>query len=311
MPNNDDTDSTNPTEKNLTWTSLLVVADDNVDDDPGDYNEFRCDYDHDDDGVFDNDDTGEGEGYCCMMVTDSWDPLVGDEYEDDDILLGHGVFDTGGNSRIHPNFFHGTLNNSLGRPYTNNNPISETHVLHRALIKSSMRIKRGDVDNSIKHYDALWCKFQRIGIHTSTDYFRLDISESLQLLLSSHDLPMLYQSTIDSITLELIFAHQIQRADVSGNIIEAVCNIDTDLYNEELNTNSIVNLVQICLQLANLQQKSFPNKWTNAVMPKLTRAGIKHPSELKHYIINTTLNPRLINSGVVVFIEPPNRDFWI
>ena len=81
----------------------------------------------------------------------------------------------------------------------------------------------------------------------------------------------------------------------SGNIIEAVCNINTDLYNEELNTNGNENLVQICLQLANLQQKSFPNKWTNAVILKLT--GIKNPVELKHYIVNKTLNPRLINTG--------------
>ena len=48
---------------------------------------------------------------------------------------------------------------------------------------------------------------------------------------------MVYQSTLDSINLKLIFAQQIQRGDYSGNIIEAVCNIDTDLYNEELDTN--------------------------------------------------------------------------
>ena len=133
--------------------------------------------------------------------------------------------------------------------------------------------------------------------HNSTYYFRIDSSESLQLLLSSSGLPMLYQSTIDSINLELIFAQQIQRADFSGNIIEAVCNSDTDLYKEELNTNGNVTLVQICLQLANLQQKSFPNKWTNAVMWKFTRTGIKSPSDLKYYIVSETLNPRLINAG--------------
>ena len=32
-------------------------------------------------------------------------------------------------------------------------------------------------------------------------------------------------------------------------------------------------------------------------MRKLTRAGIKLPSGLKHYIVNETLNPRLINAG--------------
>ena len=244
-----------------------------------------------------------------MTVTVSLDPQVDDEYEDGDIFLRHGVFDTGGNLIIHPNFFHGTLNNSIGRPYTNADPISATHVLHRALLKSSMRIKRGDIDVSIEHYDKLRCQLQRIGIHNSTDYFRFDSNESLRLLLSSHGLPMLYQSTFDSINLELIFAHQTQRADFSGNIIETVCNIDTDLYNKELNTNGTVNLFQICLQLANLQQKSFPNKWTNAVMRKLTREGINHPSELKDYIVNETLNPRLINTGGSGFHQTTQQGF--
>ena len=38
--------------------SLLVVADDDDNDDSDDYDEFRSDYDLDDDGVFDNNDTG-------------------------------------------------------------------------------------------------------------------------------------------------------------------------------------------------------------------------------------------------------------
>ena len=230
-PNNDNTDSTNLTDEDPTWMSLLAVADDD-DDDPSDYDKFRSNYDLDDDGLFDNDDTGQGEGYVCMIVTDSWYLLEDDEYGDDDILLRPGVFNVGANPSIHPNFFHGTLNGSLGRPYINNNPISNTQVLHHALLKSLMRIKRGDIDNSIKHYDTLWCKFQRIGIHNSTDYFCLDSNKSLQLLLSSSGLPMVYQSTIDSINLELIFAQQIQQADYSGNTIKAVCNIDTDLHNE-------------------------------------------------------------------------------
>ena len=124
-----------------------MVANDDVDDDPGDYDEFRSDYDLDNDGVFDNDDAGEG--YCCMTVTDSRDPHADDEYEDDDILLRHGVFDTGGNPSIHPNFFQGTLNNSIGQLYTNDDPISTTNILHRALLKSSMKNKRGDINNSI------------------------------------------------------------------------------------------------------------------------------------------------------------------
>ena len=308
IPNNDDTDSSTPTDGAHAW-SLLVVADDDVDDDPGDYDEFCSDYNLNDDGVFDNGDAREGEGYCCMTVTDLWDPHMDDEYEDDDILLRHGIFGTGGNPSIHPNFFHGTLNNNIGRPYANDDPISATNVLHSALLKSLMSIQRGDIMKSIEHYDALWCKFQQIGIHNSTDYFSLDSSESLQLLLSSHGLPLLYPSTIESINLELIFASQIQGAGFSGNIIKEVCNIDTDMYNKELDTNGNVNLVQICLQLANLQQKSFPNKWTNAVMQKLTRAGIKHPSKLKDYIIYETLNPRLTNAGDSGFNQTTQQGF--
>ena len=53
----------------------------------------------------------------------------------------------------------------------------------------------------------------------------------------------------------------------------------------------------MCLQLANLQQKSFPNKWTNAVMRKFTRANIASPSDLKYYIVSEMLNPRLITAG--------------
>ena len=200
-----------------------------------------------------------------MTVTYSWDPLEEDEYEDDAILLRHSVFNTGGNPSINPNFFHGTLNNSLGWPYTNDDLISETQVLIHGLLKSLMRIKKDNVDNPIEHYNALWCKFQQIGVHNSSNYFHLDSNESLQLLLASYGLPIIYQSTINSINLELIFAQQIQRADFSGNIIEAVCNIDTDLYNEELNTNGNGNLVQICLQLAYLDQKSSPMQ-TNGLM---------------------------------------------
>ena len=44
-------------------------------------------------------------------------------------------------------------------------------------------------------------------------------------------------------------------------------------------------------------------------MRKFTRAGIKHPSELKHYIVNTTLNPRLINAGGSGFHQTTQKGF--
>ena len=118
------------------WTSLLALADDDEDDDPGSYDEFRSNYDLDDDSVFDNDDIDNGEGYVCIAVTDSLNPPQVDEYKDDDILLRHGVFDVNGNPSIHPNFFNGVLNDSLGCPYINNNPFTPTQVLHYALLKS-------------------------------------------------------------------------------------------------------------------------------------------------------------------------------
>ena len=73
-----------------------------------------------------------------------------DEYDDDNILLRHGVFDVGDEPSIHPNFFNSTLNDSLGRPYINDDHISSTQVFHHALLKSLMRKKRGDIDNSIE-----------------------------------------------------------------------------------------------------------------------------------------------------------------
>ena len=106
-------------------------------------------------------------------------PPQPDEYKDDDILLPHGVFNVGDNPSIHPNFFNSVLNDSLGRPYNNDNPLIPTKAFHHALLKSSMRKKRGDVDKSIDHYDALKCKLQQIGIHNSTDYLSLDGVESL------------------------------------------------------------------------------------------------------------------------------------
>ena len=75
VSDNDNTNSTtNPTDGDPVQMSLLAVADDDGEDDPGDYDEFCSNYDLDDGGVFDNDDADNGEGYVCMTVTDSWLP---------------------------------------------------------------------------------------------------------------------------------------------------------------------------------------------------------------------------------------------
>ena len=206
--------TTNPTNDVHVLKLMLAMVDDDEEDDPGGYDEFCSDYDLNDDDVFVNDDVDSGDGFMCMAVTDSWDPPQANEYKDDDILLHHSVFDVNGNPSIHPNFFNGVLNDSLGRPYINDDPITPTQVFHHTLPKSSMRKKRGNVDKSIEHYNALRCKLQQIGILNSTDYFNLDSTESLRLLLSSYDLTMFYQSTIGSINFKLIFAQQIQRKTI-------------------------------------------------------------------------------------------------
>ena len=125
-----------------------------------------------------------------------------------------------------------------------------------------MRIKRGNVDNSIKYCDALRCKFRQIGIYSSTDYLKIDSCETLNLLLSNSDLPLMRPFTIDYINSEIIFAQQINKATNSSNIIQEVCDNGTGLYNEELHGNGNNTLEKICHQLACLQQKSFPNKRT-------------------------------------------------
>ena len=161
VSSNDNTNSTtNPINKDPPWMSLLALADDNGKGDPDDYNEFHSDYDLNGNTVFDNDDAGNEKRYVCMTVTDTWLPLEEDEYKDDDILLRPNVFGVSDKPSIYPNFLNGTLNDSFGCPYINDDPISNTQILFHALLKSSMRKKRDDVDNSIKHYDALCCKFQ-------------------------------------------------------------------------------------------------------------------------------------------------------
>ena len=64
VPNNDNTDSTtNPSNRDSLCMSLLMMADDDKDDDPGDCNGFFTNYDLNNDGVFDNNHTNEGERY--------------------------------------------------------------------------------------------------------------------------------------------------------------------------------------------------------------------------------------------------------
>ena len=132
--------TTNPTNGDPPWISLLAMVNDYVDNDPGDYDEFCANYDLNNDNAFDNDNAGNKESYIYMMVTDSWNPPK-DEYDDDDILVRPVMFDVGCKPSIHPNFFNGILNGNLGCSYINDDPISNTQVFHHTLLKSLMRKK--------------------------------------------------------------------------------------------------------------------------------------------------------------------------
>ena len=94
-----------------------------------------------------------------------WNTCTGDSFDkqhnNNDILLHPGVLsEVVLVHSIHPNFFNDTINNSRGQLYTNDNPISNTQILNHALLRSSLRIKRGNIHNSIEHYNALRYKFR-------------------------------------------------------------------------------------------------------------------------------------------------------
>ena len=110
-------------------------------------------------------------------------------------------------------------------------PTLRYYTIHHTLLKSSLWIKRGKVDNSIKHYDALKYKFRQIGIYNAAKYLKINSCEILQLssLSFNSDLPLMNQSTINYINLEIISIQQIDKANCSGNIIQEVCNINTNL----------------------------------------------------------------------------------
>ena len=122
------------------------------------------------------------EGFVCMPRTgEPFDK----QYNENDILLHPSVLsDVGVVPSIHWNFFNDTTNNSCNQPYINDDPISSTQMLHHFLLWSFIRIKRDALDKSIKHYDALQCKFRQIGIYNSADYLRINSRDTLQLLVS-------------------------------------------------------------------------------------------------------------------------------
>ena len=97
----------------------------------------------------------------------------------------------------------------------------------------------------------------------------------------------------------------------SGDTVFEVCQIDTDVYADELDSTTSTALQQMCHSLACLQIKSFPNKWTNAVIRKLTRIGVNTPTDLAMKITNLTLNRQLKDLGESGFNPTSLRGFMI
>ena len=141
------------------------------------------------------------------------------------------------------------------------------------------------------HFDA------SSGTLGSTTQYIIQRQEYWDLQLSNANLPELFSTTVNYIDEGIIIAQQIQRADYTGTVIEEVYYIRTDQYNEELREVGGESLEKLYHQVACLQQKSFSNMWTNAVMHKFSQANIANSSNLRTYIIQETLNPRLKNCG--------------
>ena len=102
----------------------------------------------------------------------------------------------------------------------------------------------------LKHYDALRCKFRQIEIYNLANYLRIDSCVTLNLLLSNSNLPVMLPSITDYINYMIIDAEQINKETYSGNIIQEVCNINTDLYNKEFDRIGNNTLEKICHQLS-------------------------------------------------------------
>ena len=239
-----------------------------IDESPDDWFDLEPAFDLDAEGVYDNDDEPD-DAVVCMTYTGDWsEPFVADVPSSEDTA----------------------------------DRISTTHILHHAFLTSSMRYKEGNVNHAIDFYDALRCKFRQIGIYNSTDFLdagsrTVSNSRAINMLLSDYNLPTLRPTMIEAITADIHVAKLVKRSEFSGNIIQDICGINTNLFEEELNGDGAVCLEKLCHQVACLQQKSFPNKWTNDVMRKLIRASVDSPSELKSYIVHETLNARLRNAG--------------
>ena len=86
---------------------------------------------------------------------------------------------------IHTNFFNNTINDSNSRPCINDTPITNTQILDHTLYTSLLKIKRGNADNSIEHYNACWCKFRQVEIYNPTDQSEVQFKAKLSEILNN------------------------------------------------------------------------------------------------------------------------------
>lgn len=124
---------------------------------PDNWLNFQSEYVLNADDTYNNDDADVSQGLFCTTMTRE---ALEEQYNYDGILLWPGVFDdVGVTSSIYPNFFNGTIIDSHGCPYINDDQISNTQMLPHTILQFSMSIKNSNIDKSIDHYDALCCKF--------------------------------------------------------------------------------------------------------------------------------------------------------
>ena len=171
------------------------IDSDIVDSSPDNWLDLQFNYDLDTEGVFDNNESTNTFVYMARTggSKDEEENNNSDEFQE----------------RLRPNTTpssNDTIIDTRNRTFVNVDPISDTQILNHALLRSSMRIKKGHVDNSIEHYDALWCKFREIRIYNLVDYSRVRALGSINLRLSNSKLPQIFTSTIEFVNEETIIA---------------------------------------------------------------------------------------------------------
>lgn len=95
------------------------------------------------------------------------------QYNPDNILIRSDVFDVGDEPSMHPNFFNCISNDSRGHLYVNNNSISDTQILHHVLLRSFIRMNRGNIEIQSSIMMHLGANYSKLGFITQQTTFKL------------------------------------------------------------------------------------------------------------------------------------------